>query len=414
MMPIYGYFACSAVIALVTQSLALAFKLPLSNDWSIIRDLSNRSCAPNRCMLHSLSATTARNQRQWAGKLYSQTTSRSQVRSSNIYQEYCSTGKPVVLIGHASNEIHDEVQRLALSAATALGPNHSVRSLNSWAVGASASDDDGKSRQWVGKLFAEFPSSTGTNDNPEVWFLDTSASFWSSRTAALEQILHSLYVDQANLVVYVNVRSNHPQLIDLRRFSDYEICIQDEGQLPRDHSCWLHLEWELMRLLARAWLPPAVPGATEPTVNTAALTMGPNTFFLSLTFPNVRDVESIMPSLCSDVDALEYRTDLLASVNSWIDSSNFRSRNSNEDVYFDIIYGMQLLRQYARPHVVRVPALPFRASVIEDVMPLVYTVRTSNQAGKVRTLSIVSILDVDWRALLPFSPWQMRIFPLVS
>jgi pentafunctional AROM polypeptide len=69
--------------------------------------------------------------------------------------------------------------------------------------------------------------------------------------------------------------------------------------------------------------------------------------------------------MCQDVDAMEYRADLLDC----------------RDSRFDLIYGMQLLRRYCRPHCVRVPALPFGQRVLEDVMPIVYTVRTQNQAG---------------------------------
>lgn len=69
--------------------------------------------------------------------------------------------------------------------------------------------------------------------------------------------------------------------------------------------------------------------------------------------------------MCVDVDAMEYRTDLL----------------SCRDSRFDLIYGMQLLRRYCRPHVVRSPALPVFGQILEDVMPIVYTVRTEHQAG---------------------------------
>jgi pentafunctional AROM polypeptide len=93
--------------------------------------------------------------------------------------------------------------------------------------------------------------------------------------------------------------------------------------------------------------------------------MGENTFFLSLSFPDISQVEPYVEQMCEDVDAMEYRTDLLDC----------------QDSRFDLIYGMQLLRRYCRPFVVRVPALPFGGQVLEDVMPIVYTVRTQHQAG---------------------------------
>lgn len=144
--------------------------------------------------------------------------------------------------------------------------------------------------------------------------------------------------------------------------SDFELCIRDEGS---DTEGWEHTEWELTRLLARARLIPAVPGDKTRTSNTAHLTMGENTFFLSLSFPDIRQVEPYIEEMCQDVDAMEYRADLLDC----------------RDSRFELLYGMQLLRRYCRPHTQRVPALPFSGQVLEDVMPILFTVRTQNQAG---------------------------------
>jgi len=145
--------------------------------------------------------------------------------------------------------------------------------------------------------------------------------------------------------------------------SDYELCIKNEG--VDDEAEWEHIEWELSRLLARARLIPAVPGDKTRTDNSAHLLMGENTFFLSLSFPDITEAEPCMEGMCQDVDALEYRADLLTC------------RNNR----FDLLYGMQLLRRYSRQYVTRNPALPFVGQVIEDAMPIVYTVRTQNQAG---------------------------------
>ncbi len=151
--------------------------------------------------------------------------------------------------------------------------------------------------------------------------------------------------------------------------------------IQQQEQGWNHIEWELQRLVARARLTSPLPGdgsnsssttsTTAPSIiqradNCAHLTMGPHTFFLSLSVPHVKQVQPYIADMCRDVDALEYRTDLL------------QDRNSR----FQLLYGMQRLRYYCRPHVVRVPALPCpNGNVLEDVMPIVYTVRTCHQAG---------------------------------
>jgi pentafunctional AROM polypeptide len=191
-------------------------------------------------------------------------------------------------------------------------------------------------------------------------------------------ILKSLYQDSGLLSIFVNVDPNEGNMDSeasdrksrleedvFVQYSDYEICVKNEGTLKTNHEDWEHVEWELSRTIARARLVPAVPGEKVPTTNTAHLTMGENTFFLSLSFPDISQVEPYVEQMCEDVDAMEYRTDLLDC----------------QDSRFDLIYGMQLLRRYCRPFVVRVPALPFGGQVLEDVMPIVYTVRTQHQAG---------------------------------
>jgi pentafunctional AROM polypeptide len=187
------------------------------------------------------------------------------------------------------------------------------------------------------------------------------------------QVARSLY-DAGLLSVFVNVHDQDSnmspaaaerkmQLEDnvFVKYSDYELCIRDEGTTDE----WSHIEWELSRLVARATLVPAIPGDTTRTVNTAHLTMGAHTFFLSLSFPEISQVEPFVEQMCRDVDAMEYRCDLLDC----------------RDSRFALIYGQQLLRRYCRPHALRVPGLPFGGQVLDDVIPIVYTVRTQNQAG---------------------------------
>ena len=179
-----------------------------------------------------------------------------------------------------------------------------------------------------------------------------------------QHLIQSLYNDQNCLSIYI-----HLQDVDEKEDqfffgnSDYELCIRSSDT----DDAWSHLQWEFSRLLARARLIPAIPGDTERTLNTAHLTMGPHTFFLSLTFPTIEQVEPYVEQMCKDVDAMEYRTDLL-------DCQHDR---------FELIYGLQQLRKYCRPYALRAPALPSAggASVLEDCMPVVYTVRTANQAG---------------------------------
>jgi len=210
---------------------------------------------------------------------------------------------------------------------------------------------------------------------PSVVVVDFSAE--PSDDLDLSEVTRSLYEDNGLLSIYVNVDAEEGKIsadsaktksqLDesvFMKFSDYELCIKGEGT-EGESADWDHIKWELTRLVARARLAPAIPGEKAPSTNTAHLTMGENTFFLSLSFPEISQVEPYVEEMCLDVDAMEYRTDLLDC----------------RDSRFDLIYGMQLLRRYCRPFVVRVPALPFVGNVLEDVMPICYTVRTQNQAG---------------------------------
>lgn len=210
---------------------------------------------------------------------------------------------------------------------------------------------------------------------PNIIVLDFSDP--TSLEVQYTDLLKNLYDVGGLLSIYVNVDSGKGKLTNeskekksrleedlFVKYSDFELCIKDEGN-DNETNNWEHIKWELSRLVARARLVPAIPGEKTPSTNTAHLTMGENTFFLSLSFPEISQVEPYVEAMCVDVDAMEYRTDLLDC----------------RDSRFDLLYGMQLLRRYCRPHVVRVPALPFGGQVLEDVMPIVYTVRTENQAG---------------------------------
>lgn len=288
----------------------------------------------------------------------------------NIFHDY---EKPILLVGHCS--AGDEMNRLAENLLQEYFPMPAMETTDKPAyrhvagtaggivtvVSEAVVDDllnniDKKVYQW-----------------PDVIVMDLN-KFQDEDEAILA--VQRLYLSGL-LGVYINVDPDASQItrlanrqktgIDsfLAQFTDYELCIRDEGLADGGSYEWKHIEWELARLLARARLVPAVPGDTTRSYNTAHLTMGDNTFFLSLSFPEIQSVEPYVEEMCKDVDAMEYRTDLL------------KCRDSR----FDLIYGMQLLRRYCRPHAVRAPMLPFAGTVIEDAMPIVYTVRTQNQAG---------------------------------
>ncbi|KAL3945537.1 MAG: hypothetical protein SGBAC_000361 [Bacillariaceae sp.] len=269
----------------------------------------------------------------------------------NIFQNY---DKPIVLVGCSGEG--DELNRLAESF---LEENFPQAPLD---IIKPTSD------------ISSVISSSGLGW-PSVVVVDFSAA--APDDLDLAEVTRSLYEDNALLSIYVNVDAEEGKMsadIEMKKseldeslflkFSDYELCIKQEGT-EGGSADWEHIKWELTRLVARARLAPAIPGEKIPSTNTAHLTMGENTFFLSLSFPEISQVEPYVEEMCLDVDAMEYRTDLLDC----------------RDSRFDLIYGMQLLRRYCRPFVIRVPALPFGGNVLDDVMPICYTVRTQNQAG---------------------------------
>ena len=276
--------------------------------------------------------------------------------SSNVYY---NSDKPLLLVGFSSDSNNQEISRLAQD----LQSNY----LSSGGVSGQ-----------VVSLSTETLDTANNYHWPDVLYLDLNAKdSISSDDDKWAKVLADCHQNADVLSVLVNVNpSDDSKQADAQKIeveesilvpnTDYEICIKDEGAAAKENNdAWDHIVWELARLVARARLIPAVPGDKERTNNCAHLLMGQHTFFLSLSFPEVTEAEEYIAEMCLDVDALEYRTDLL------------KCRDSR----FDLLYGMQLLRRYSRPHVVRVPSLPFGPTVLEDVMPMVYTVRTQNQAG---------------------------------
>ncbi|GAX19938.1 3-dehydroquinate dehydratase / shikimate dehydrogenase [Fistulifera solaris] len=283
--------------------------------------------------------------------------------SRNIFHEY---DKPIVLIG-MSSEKGNELNRLA---------NYLIQTPLKTSQLIPLMDDTGNLRP--------IQDIVEHSHGPDIAVIDFRQVQTGKDSNQMTQVdlsdLVKAFCESGHLAIYVNVEPSSSEMSKEARAlkeqieesvlvpnSDYELCIRDEG--TRDEkdttSSWEHIEWEMIRLLARARLIPPIPGDKTRTSNTAHLTMGDHTFFLSLSFPEITQVEPFVESMCADVDAMEYRTDLLDC----------------RDSRFDLLYGMQKLRRYCRPHTRRSPALPFVGSVIEDCMPIVYTVRTANQAG---------------------------------
>jgi pentafunctional AROM polypeptide len=244
--------------------------------------------------------------------------------------------KPVVLIGRSSQD-HDELSRLALSVTNNV---HNGFDLD--------------------------PVEIASNNNSELEVLVLDLKHVPQEKGEMAARKIKEYYLQNFLVFYINVQNQsgdmEPILIDN---SDYELCIKKDDVEGDNEEQWDNMEWQFQRLLARAFLPLALPGSDSPSVNTANLTMGRNTFFLSLSFPKIMDAEPYIESMCQDVDAMEFRADLL---------------ECRED-RFELLYSLQQLRQMCRSHATRAPMLPFLGEVMDDCMPVVYTVRTAHQAG---------------------------------
>lgn len=240
---------------------------------------------------------------------------------------------------------------------------------------------------------------------------------------ALSSVAKQLYEDEGLLCVYVNVQPDdddssgdggmseeakeRKKMIEnevLIPFSDYELCIKNEGlatvaaNKSNNEGSWVDTEWELQRLIARALLPQPIVGDVTSGPNSPDLLMGRNTFFLSLSFPEVEMANPYIEAMCQDVDSMEYRVDLLSAAKDYLTQNQEGGNKSDDgecttsdngkmkkktDPRFDILYQQQRLRAMCRPHAHRAPALPSSSGtdMIVDALPIVYTVRTANQAG---------------------------------
>lgn len=323
---------------------------------SITNDRRHRNVNSGKSITGWTAATTA----TAAAASDSNTETDDGIISRNMFQDY---DKPIVLMG-CSSEKGQEIQRLAEFFLSEYYPGVNA---DEGIINASPSSDESDDE------ILSFGLSAKSAQQPSIVVMNFSG-LRTERESRFVEMAERMYSQNGFLSVYINVDASGMTDADTEikkrlednvfvKFSDYELCIKNEGTTAQQN--WEHIEWELTRLVARARLAPAIPGSSTPSTNTAHLSMGENTFFLSLSFPEINQVEPFVEEMCVDVDAMEYRTDLL----------------SCRDSRFDLIYGMQLLRRYCRPHVVRSPALPVFGQILEDVMPIVYTVRTENQAG---------------------------------
>ncbi|CAM9362289.1 unnamed protein product [Chrysoparadoxa australica] len=115
---------------------------------------------------------------------------------------------------------------------------------------------------------------------------------------------------------------------------------------------------ELQRLVGLARV------TSHPAPEDVRLNMGSNTFFLSLTFGNMKDYAKLIPELCKGVDAMELRVDLLES----------------QDPYF-VLEQMALLRK------------------LTNNMPIIFTIRSKGQCGA---------FPDDPEALFHLARWGLR------
>ena len=241
--------------------------------------------------------------------------------------------KPIVLLGcsGAGNELY----RLGSSIATMLNDGQS-RSDGDVIDGAKLNEAD-----IINQLEEK------SLDRSKVIVIDFSECKGPDGSKTIETLssLSKSYYEEDLLTIYTNVHPDgsemSPSAIDIKekmeesvfiKYSDYEICIKDEG-LDTDGitSSWEEIEWQAQRLLARAFLPLAIPGSDD-NVNSAKLSIGKNTFFLSLSFPEIMDAEPYMETMNRDVDAMEFRADLL----------------SCRDDRFELLYSLQKLREMCR------------------------------------------------------------------
>uniref|UniRef100_A0A7S1BTH9 Shikimate dehydrogenase n=1 Tax=Corethron hystrix TaxID=216773 RepID=A0A7S1BTH9_9STRA len=155
------------------------------------------------------------------------------------------------------------------------------------------------------------------------------------------------------LLVYASsAEDDEAFLVRLSGVTSHEVAISGD-------MVWEDMAWLLDRLSTHARNPGVAVGGEG-----ARRTMGPHTFFLSLSFGDVNEAAEYMGAMCGDTDVMEFRMDLI--------------KNQNRH---HIVQQVQDLRLMSRPHAARSPLLASSISLLTDAIPILYTVRTANQAG---------------------------------
>jgi len=433
-----------------------AFVLPPTTTHVSTSIANNNDASSSKYKLRSPFTTTSLSSTTTASTIDDDTSS----TTSSTYK-YTNYNKPIVLIGLSSSPQNNELQSLALSLSTSLVGNNSkmmgdiLNKLERSQAGGLLNDDDDddssgsesvnssdkqtskKEQQQVSgislsaigldtegpfvldsTLIRELITQQTLTLTSGVIVLDFNHEAFQTKEyevdliRAMGSIAKTLYEEDGLLCVYVNIDSTdmsndvqeRKRSIEneiLIPFSDYEICMKDEGIVTSNSKeqqegvmNWSDIQWELFRITSRALLiPPTVGQTANPSSNNNAdILMGLNTFFLSLSFPHVTESTPYIERMCADVDSMEYRVDLLDVAKDYLSSDDDDDsvdeggevcKSSKENARFDILYQQQQLRALCRPYAQRAPSLPVAggSGIIDDALPIVYTVRTANQAG---------------------------------
>ncbi len=233
--------------------------------------------------------------------------------------------KPIVLVGCSG--MGNELQRLGSSIAAVLNSDTTNAGTDYVVDGTNLNEADIQSLGRSNVIVLDFGKE---NDKHVMDTLSSLAKFcYEADFLAIYANVHAESSDMSASAADIKEKLEDAVFT---KYSDYELCIKDEG-LDTDGitSAWEGIEWHAQRLLARAFLPLAIPGS-DSNVNSAKLTMGDNTFFLSLSFPDIREADPYMEAMNQDVDAMEFRADLL----------------SCRDDRFELMYSLQKLRDMCR------------------------------------------------------------------
>eukprot|EP00594_Rhizosolenia_setigera_P016610 CAMPEP_0178968120 /NCGR_PEP_ID=MMETSP0789-20121207/18022_1 /TAXON_ID=3005 /ORGANISM="Rhizosolenia setigera, Strain CCMP 1694" /LENGTH=847 /DNA_ID=CAMNT_0020653903 /DNA_START=134 /DNA_END=2677 /DNA_ORIENTATION=- len=298
------------------------------------------------------------------------------------------SNRPIVLVG-ASGE-GNELPRLASSLVRSISSLSDSTCDTGVIYGLEENSKTVLTVEDISSLVIGTEDTKPALNGKNVIVLDYADSLFSDRDLinAQNELARFLYDDLNCLCIYINVHPDAGSLSSTSKairsefeestfieYSDYELALREEGNPKTDPLEWKNAEWELNRIVARSYLPRPVPGEDGTyTLNSGAsnscndakfILGGKNTFFLSLSFPEIELVHPYVSDLCLENDAMEFRADLL----------------SCKDDRHAILHSQFKLRSMCRPYATRAPALPFGTTVIDDALPVVFTVRTAGQAG---------------------------------